>query len=74
MPILTKEEDIKKALLDCKTIAVVGISPVPYKPSYYVAEVLKDRGFKVCLVNPNYAGQEILGERVLLASMIYLMR
>ncbi len=64
MPILTKEEDIKRALLDCKAIAVVGISPMPYKPSYFVAEVLKDRGFKICLVNPNYAGQEILGEKV----------
>ena len=64
MPILTKEEDIKEALLDCRTIAVVGISPIPYKPSYFVAEVLKDRGFKICLVNPNYAGQKILGEKV----------
>lgn len=43
---------------------MVGISPVPYKPSYFVAEVLKDRGFKICLVNPNYVGQEILGEKV----------
>jgi predicted CoA-binding protein len=64
MPILTKEDDLRRALLDCKTIAVVGISPVPYKPSYFVAEVLKNRGFKICLVNPNYAGQEILGEKV----------
>jgi uncharacterized protein len=64
MPILTKEEEIRRALLDCRTIAVVGISPVPYKPSYFVAEVLRDRGFKICLVNPNYAGQEILGEKV----------
>ena len=64
MPILTKEEEIKRALLDCRTIAVVGISPVPYKPSYFVAEVLRDRGFRICLVNPKYAGQEILGEKV----------
>lgn len=64
MPILTKEDDLRRALLDCRTIAVVGISPVPYKPSYFVAEVLKNRGFKICLVNPNYAGQEILGEKV----------
>jgi len=64
MPILTREEDLKRALLDCKTVAIVGISPIPYKPSYFVAEVLKDLGFKLYLVNPNYAGQEILGERV----------
>ena len=64
MPILTREEDLRKALKDCRTIAVVGISPVPYKPSYFVAEVLKGFGFKLYLVNPNYAGQEILGEKV----------
>jgi predicted CoA-binding protein len=64
MPILTKEDDLRRVLLECRTIAVVGISPVPYKPSYFVAEVLKNRGFKICLVNPNYAGQEILGEKV----------
>jgi len=64
MPILTREEDLRRALKDCRTIAVVGISPVPYKPSYFVAEVLKEFGFKLYLVNPNYAGQEILGEKV----------
>ena len=64
MPILTREEDLRRALQDCRSIAVVGISPVPYKPSYFVAEVLKGFGFKLYLVNPNYAGQEILGEKV----------
>lgn len=64
MPILTSEEDLRRALQDCRTIAVVGISPVPYKPSYFVAEVLKGFGFKLYLVNPNYADQEILGEKV----------
>ncbi len=64
MPILTREEDLRRALKECRNIAVVGISPVPYKPSYFVAEVLKDLGFKLYLVNPNYAGQEILGEKV----------
>jgi predicted CoA-binding protein len=43
---------------------VVGISPDPYKPSYFVSDVLQSRGFKLYLVNPNYAGRTILGERV----------
>ncbi len=64
MPILTQEDELRKALLDCKTVAIVGISPLPYKPSYFVAEVLKEYGFKLFLVNPNYEGQKILGERV----------
>ena len=64
MSILTTEEDLRRVLLDCRTIAVVGISPVPHKPSYFVAEALKSRGFKIYLVNPNYAGEEIQGEKV----------
>ncbi len=67
MPILREDRDIKKALKDCKTICVVGISPEPYKPSHFVSEVLQSRGFKLCFVNPNYAGQEILGESVFAA-------
>lgn len=64
MPILREDKDIKRALQSCKTICVVGISPDPYKPSHFVSEVLQSRGFKLCFVNPNYAGQEILGEPV----------
>jgi predicted CoA-binding protein len=42
----------------------VGISPDPSRPSYFVSEVLKNYGFKLYFVNPKYAGQEILGEKV----------
>ncbi len=64
MPILREDKDIKQALASCKTICVVGISDDPYKPSHFVSEVLQGRGFKICFVNPNYAGQKILGENV----------
>jgi predicted CoA-binding protein len=64
MPILKEDKDLKSALQNCHTICVVGISPDPYKPSYFVSDVLKGRGFKVCFVNPNYAGRTILGEKV----------
>ncbi len=64
MPILRDDIEIKKALQDCKTICIVGISPDPFRPSYFVSSVLQSRGFKLCLVNPNYEGQEILGEKV----------
>lgn len=65
MPILREDKDLKEALISCRTICVVGISPDPYKPSYFVSDVLKRRGFKLYLVNPNCAGQTILGEKVL---------
>jgi predicted CoA-binding protein len=64
MPILREDKDLREALTSCRTICVVGISPDPYKPSYFVSDVLQSRGFKLYLVNPNYAGRTILGERV----------
>ena len=64
MPIIREAEDLKNALQNCRTICVVGISPDPYKPSYFVSDVLQSRGFKLCFVNPNYAGRTILGEKV----------
>jgi len=64
MPILREDRDLKEALTSCRTICVVGISPDPYKPSYFVSDVLQSRGFKLYLVNPNYAGRTILGEKV----------
>lgn len=46
------------------TVAVVGASPNPARPSYHVMEVLLDRGFVVTPVNPGHDGEEILGCRV----------
>lgn len=64
MPILREDREIRLALKSCRTICVVGISPEPGRPSHFVSRVLKDRGFKLYLVNPNCAGQKILGEPV----------
>ena len=48
-----------------KVIAVVGISPNKERPSYYTTEKVVRKGtHKVYMVNPKYAGQEILGHRV----------
>jgi len=43
-----------------KTIAVVGLSPKPDRPSYRVASYLKEQGYRIIPVN-TYAS-EILGE------------
>ncbi|RMA97126.1 CoA-binding protein [Hydrogenothermus marinus] len=64
MPIIEKDEDIKKILKESKNVAVVGISTNPSKPSYFVSEVVKNYGFNIYFVNPKYAGQEILGRPV----------
>jgi predicted CoA-binding protein len=54
-------ETIKKILDDCKTIAVVGLSSDPHRPSYGVASYMRRCGYKVIAVNPNET--EVFGER-----------
>lgn len=53
--------DILKAV---KTVAVVGVSANPVRPSYFVARYLKLKGFRVIGVNPGLAGQDLFGETV----------
>ena len=55
------EEDIRYALEQTKTWAVVGCSPDPGRDSHRIAALLRGRGFRVIPVNP--AATEILGER-----------
>lgn len=47
-----------------KTIAIVGVSANPVRPSYYVARYLGLKGYRVIPVNPGLAGQTLLGEEV----------
>ena len=55
-------EEIRAALESAATIAVVGCSPNPLRPSNEIARYLKEEaGYRVVPVNPHHA--EILGER-----------
>jgi predicted CoA-binding protein len=47
-----------------KTIAMVGASPRPDRPSNHVMAFLRRKGFRVIPVNPQAAGQTIHGETV----------
>jgi predicted CoA-binding protein len=55
------DEDIRFALEETRTWAVVGCSPDRYRDSHRIAELLQRRGFRVIPVNPT--ASEILGER-----------
>ena len=58
---INSRETIKQILDDCKTIAVVGLSSDPHRPSYGVASYMRRCGYKVIAVNPNEA--EVFGEK-----------
>ncbi|MBC8021224.1 MAG: CoA-binding protein [Methyloceanibacter sp.] len=55
---------IRDILARSRTIAMVGASPTPSRPSYFAMKYLKEKGFRVIPVNPGQEGKTILGERV----------
>ena len=56
--------DIKEILSKNKTIAMIGVSKDPTKPSTIVMKYMQKYGFKVIPVNPRAKGEKILGEEV----------
>jgi len=56
-----KEPEIIRDILKLKTIAVVGLSAKPERPSYRVASYLQSQGYRIIPVNPGQ--KEILGEK-----------
>ena len=61
---LTSDEDIAELLTNARTIAVVGASDRPNRPSYGVMKFLQDWGYRVIPVNPQITGEHVLGEFV----------
>ncbi|MBI3950765.1 MAG: CoA-binding protein [Acidobacteria bacterium] len=55
-------ETIKMILRECSTIAVVGLSSKPDRPSHGVAGYLQSAGYRIIGVNPNET--EVLGQKV----------
>ena len=52
-------EKIRRILRDSKSIAVVGLSPKPHRPSHQVALYLMEAGYTIIPVNPGH--DELLG-------------
>jgi predicted CoA-binding protein len=62
---LTTDEDIATLLKGARTIAMVGASDRPDRPSYGVMRYLLQKGYRVIPVNPQLAGGTIHGQPIL---------
>jgi predicted CoA-binding protein len=62
-PAVTNPEDRELAILlgEAHSVAVVGLSSKPSRPSYEIAAYLQDHGYRIVPVNPKET--EVLGER-----------
>jgi len=75
MPMVDDIAGLRRILRDCRTIAVVGLSANWYRPSYFAAKYMQDKGYRIIPVNPNYRdvlGEVIVGERRLVAHGLVL--
>jgi uncharacterized protein len=59
--IAPEDRELRALLGDAHTIAVVGLSSKPDRPSNSVAAYLQDHGYRIVPVNPNETS--VLGER-----------
>ena len=61
---LTTDAEIKELLESARTIALVGASDRPDRPSYGVMAKLQAHGYRVIPVNPQITGEHVHGEFV----------
>lgn len=61
---MPEDELVREILSRVRTVAVVGFSANPDRPSHRVARYLLTRGYRVVPVNPGLGGQVILGQEV----------
>lgn len=63
-PLSYSDNDLRDILQSVRTIAVVGASANPHRPSHFVTEYMNEKGYRTIPVNPGLAGQTLLGEMV----------
>ena len=61
---LTSDAEIAELLANTRTIAMVGASDRPDRPSYGVMKFLQEHGYRVLPVNPQITGEHVHGEYV----------
>ncbi|EMH4162185.1 CoA-binding protein [Pluralibacter gergoviae] len=57
------QHDIAAILTETRTIALVGASDKPDRPSYRVMKYLLDQGYRVIPVSPKVANTTLLGQK-----------
>lgn len=60
-PYVPDDPELRSILGDARTVAVVGLSSNPERPSHDVARYLQRKGYRIIPVNPNET--EVLGEK-----------
>ena len=61
---LTTDDELRDLLTNARTIAMVGASDRPNRPSHGVMKILQDHGYRVLPVNPQITGEHVHGEYV----------
>ena len=61
---MLNDEEIAELLTNARTIAIVGASDRPDRPSYGVMKALQSHGYRVIPVNPQITGEHVHGEFV----------
>ncbi|MFI5274346.1 MAG: CoA-binding protein [Ktedonobacterales bacterium] len=64
MTSVVTDDELRAILTRFRRIAVVGLSDNPARPSYGVARYLIEQDYDVVGVNPNLAGQSVLGRPI----------
>lgn len=54
-------DGLRRVLAEDRVIAVVGLSANWYRPSYFAAKYMQERGYRIIPVNPGC--EEVLGEK-----------
>ena len=61
LPAMSDIPTLRRILRETRTLAVVGLSADWFRPSYFAAKYMQERGYRIIPVNPKY--DEILGEK-----------
>ena len=67
MPADLSPDALRALLARARTIAVVGASPEPWRPSFGISHYLKAARYRMVPVNPNHVGECLHGEPVVAA-------